>query len=478
MKINALALYALAARSIAVVYDNDNDCYIPQSWANESLIILEESMVMSKLVHRDFNDEVKNFGDTVNTRRPNKFVSKRKTDADQVTAQDAQSTNVAVTLDQHHYATFIIKDGEGSKSFKDLVTTYLTPAIQAVGRGVDRSVVGQVHRFLGGPSDRVGGLNKLSASNVRSNLVSAREKLNMRNVPEDGNRHLVLAPTAESMFLNTDLFVKVNESGTANALRKAQIGNLFGFDLWAANNTPAITDDQVDYASGTVTSAISAGGSAASQTVTISTHEATVGEWMVIDGNDQPQYITACTAATGSTTAVTPNEANKSATSAGATIKVYKKIAANGSYPATYAKEILVDGWTTAPSAGAMIAVGTGASRKVYTIIESYLSSTGVQAILLDRPLESAIADNDAMFPGPSGSFNLAFHRNALAFVCRPLALPRSALGASSAVASYDNLSVRVVMQYDSKEQGTRVTVDLLSGVALLDANMACLFLG
>jgi hypothetical protein len=33
-------------------------------------------------------------------------------------------------------------------------------------------------------------------------------------------------------------------------------------------------------------------------------------------------------------------------------------------------------------------------------------------------------------------------------------------------------------MQYDSTKQGTRVTCDMLSGVALLDVNMACLVLG
>ncbi|MGN6545802.1 MAG: hypothetical protein ACTHK7_12185, partial [Aureliella sp.] len=351
MKLSLIHLTALASAAVTVCYDNDNDAFIPEMWANESLVILEESMVMCNLVHRDFENEVKQFGDVVNTRRPNKFHSQRKVDSDEVTAQDAQSQNVRVPLDQHHYNTFVIKDGEASKSFQELVKIYLRPCIQAVGRGVDRSVIGQVHRFIGGPDDRVGGLNKLTNSNARDYVVDARQKLNMNNVPEDEFRHLVLSPGSESAFLKTDLLTKVNESGTSDALRRARLGQLFGFDVYAARNTPYITDSMADVATGTVTNAITAGSTAASQAVTLTGHQVTVGEWMVVDGNDQPQYATASTAAAGDTTAVTPNEANKSSTGAGATLKVYKKCAANGAYDAGYSKAILVDGWTNAPSA-------------------------------------------------------------------------------------------------------------------------------
>jgi len=96
----------------------------------------------------------------------------------------------------------------------------------------------------------------------------------------------------------------------------------------------------------------------------------------------------------------------------------------------------------------------------------------------LDRPLETAIADNENVFPGPAGCFNLAFHKDALAFVNRPLALPKASHGVDASVQTMNDLSIRVTMQYDSKCQGTRVTCDMLSGVALLDAEMACLFYG
>ena len=44
--------------------------FIPEIWAREGLAILEENMVVSKLMHRDFGDACRySFGDIVNTDR-------------------------------------------------------------------------------------------------------------------------------------------------------------------------------------------------------------------------------------------------------------------------------------------------------------------------------------------------------------------------------------------------------------------------
>ena len=100
---------------------NDNDAFIPEIWANEGLAILEESMVAARLVHRDFENEIAKFGDVVNTRRPGQFKIKRKVDGVSLSQQDAIATNVRVPLDQWIYNSFVIRDGEGSKSFQELV---------------------------------------------------------------------------------------------------------------------------------------------------------------------------------------------------------------------------------------------------------------------------------------------------------------------------------------------------------------------
>lgn len=468
--------------SLAVVscYANDNDAFIPEKWAMEGLAILEENMVMARLVHRDFSNEVANFGDVVNTRRPGTFRTQRKTDADTVTAQDASATNVQVPLNQHHYVTFVIKDGEASKSFQELVKIYLLPGMQAIARGVDRGLIGQVHNYIRTSDKRVGRLSNLSSSNAKDFVLEARETLNKNKAYVQG-RNLLLAPASETALLKTDIFIKANERGdSGSALENATLGRILGFDTFMDQNVPAITTTNADIATGTITNAESAGEAAATQPATVTGYVANVGEFATVAGNDQPTWITAKTDNATDTTAVTMNEANKYATGALAVLTVYKACDVADDYDAGHTKEILVDGWTAskAPQVGQLIAFGTGASRHTYTIIESYLSSSGVQAILLDRPLAASVANNDLAFPGPAGAFNLAFHRDSLALVSRPLARPNSSLGVMSGVTSHNDVAMRVAMQYDGSAQGTRVTLDMLCGYAVLDAELATLFLG
>lgn len=68
---------------------------------------------------------------------------------------------------------------------------------------------------------------------------------------------------------------------------------------------------------------------------------------------------------------------------------------------------------------------------------------------------------------------SLAFHRNALALVTRPLpAVPRE-LGAISAFQVLDDVALRVTSAYDIRFKGVTVSFDILYGIQLLDANLA-----
>ncbi|MFA6336270.1 MAG: P22 phage major capsid protein family protein, partial [Bacteroidales bacterium] len=63
-------------------------------------------------------------------------------------------------------------------------------------------------------------------------------------------------------------------------------------------------------------------------------------------------------------------------------------------------------------------------------------------------------------------STSVAFHKNAVAFVNRPLAVPQGAVKA--AVASADGLSVRVVYGYDMSSKSDTISFDILYGIKYL----------
>jgi hypothetical protein len=453
-------------------YDNDNSAFIPEHWAMEGLAILQENMVMANLVHRDFSDEVKDFGDVVNTQRPGEFAMRRKTDADSVQTQSAVATNVRVPLDQHIYNSFIIKDGEQSKSFKDLVKIYLTPAMQTMARTVDRVILGQAHQFL---ANKVGRLSNLDASGSDDAILDVRKTLN-DNKAYSAGRNLVLSSSSETAMLKNPQFISAEQRGDGgSALEEARLGRIYGFDTFMSQNASDVSLSSAEKVAGTITGATAAG-SVASMACTVTGYEAVVGEYATVAGDDQPTYITARTASTN-TTAITLSDALKYAVGAGAVVTVYKSHLAKGAYAAGYSKAIVLDGHAATAQVGQLLAFGTGGSRHVYTVVEVEAGS-GEYSVYLDRPLEAPVADDARAYPGPAGSLNLAFHRDAIAFVNRPLILPNARLGAAAAVASVNDVAMRIVMQYDGQAQGTRVTLDMLAGVAILDTNLGSVLLG
>ena len=458
------------------VTDANNDAFIPELWSNQGLAILEENMVMANLVSRDFEDEVRNYGDVVNTRRPGTFTITRKADGDTLVPETASATNVPVALDQWFYKSFVIKDGEASLSFQDLVDVYLLPAMQVIARSVDRAIMGRVHAFLTGVQNRAGRLCGLTAATSADDVLEARQRLNENLAPMTG-RNLVLSPASETALLKNSMFVKANERGDGgSALENANLGRILGFDTYLDQNVNSVLTG-ADTESLTLTEPHVAGYASTLEIVVTGN----AGEFINIAGNDQPTYMTDAT-----TGAVVLNESLKYPVADNAVVMRYKacdvdaSAQTGGTYPIGYSKGIVVDGHTAnkGPQIGQLLAFGSGGSRRTYTVIEAKAVTTTSTKVTLDRPLEVAIADGAKAFPGPYGSFNWAFHRDAIALVSRPLAMPNNQMGVLTHVGLHNDLSMRVAMQYDIDAGGTKVNLDLLCGVAVLDSRLCVPLLG
>lgn len=470
-----MKLRTLAAIPFRTVYDNSIDPFIPELWANESLAILEENMVAASLVHRDFEPEFAKYGDIVHTRRPGEFVAHRKTPADDVTVQDATSTDVQVPLDQHIHVSFLIKDGEESKSFKDLVEIYMAPAMLANARIIDRVVLGQYPKFLGNSYGSLGGL---TTSNARQNILGLRQIMNQNKAYMEG-RNMVLTPSTESTLLNLDIFTQAQQVGDqGQALQEAYLGRKYGYNMYMCQNMAGIQGD-----SGAVVGAVNhtAGYARGTTVLVVSgfTGALAVGQWVQIAGDDTPQQITAHTETLGNTTGVTLYPGLRAPVSNSAVITLQDSGAVNlvAGYAAGWSKEIIYDLFTDAPQLGQFLTFGTdaGANANIYTVVQ--VDSVN-RTILLDRPLVSTVADDVTINLGPAGQYNFAFHRNALTLVVRPLAMPRQGTGALSAVVNHNDLSMRATITYNGTKQGHLITLDMLCGVAILDTNLGGVMLG
>lgn len=437
---------------------NDISNFVPEIWAQRGLMEFEANLIAANLVHRDYSDEIKTHGEVVSIVNPGSFVAKRKGHED-VTVQNLSSTKVQVALNQWLHTSFVVKDDELAKSFTDLVATYLTPAMRSLAQTLDETILTQCYHF-----PKVG---KLNTTATKSLLIDAKTQLDSYSVPGEG-RNLILTPSTENDLLNIDNFITADKVGDeGSAMREGSLGRKFGFQIFGSLNAPTIPLGGNDVVEVSVNN--SAGYAAGSTSIVINdtAGDPTVGCWLTIEGDMQPQFVTAYN---DTTKAMTISPGLKYDVKNNAVVTIYTPAAINfkDGYDVDHYLPIAYDGLTEAPKKGQMLTLGvTTTTLKRYAAIGSPTTTSAV----LDIPLVAAAADNAVLGVGPAGNYNFAFNRNAIALVSRPLPTPPAGTGAASFVATYNGLAMRVTITYNGVSQGMLVTCDLLFGVKPLNTN-------
>lgn len=127
---------------------------------------------------------------------------------------------------------------------------------------------------------------------------------------------------------------------------------------------------------------------------------------------------------------------------------------------------------TEGSAATATLAVGDGFvyGGILYRFTEAVTLSTSAASSKTVSPTFPSGVSATTVYIVRNGS-SLAFHRDAFAFVNRPLAIPQGAV--KSAVASADGLSVRVIFDYDIDYKQDVISFDILYGVKELRTALA-----
>lgn len=464
------------------VYANSLSAFVPQWWAMESLMILNETLVVSNLVHRDFENQVQNFGDTVNTRKPARFSPKRKNATSNVTVQDATATNVAIKLNQWMHTSFQLNDSEMGLSLPTLLQTYLRPAIQAVARGVDQAVIGQFYQAAAAANYA----GNLGNSVTQARVIELREAMTSNLCPLEG-RNLVVPPNMEGQILGIDNFVRADAigGGESRALRNGEIGRIMGFDTFMSQMCPQITlaplnkglvtiNNAAGYPAGT-TGAITVTGNAADSLQIVA------GMFITIAGDDTPLYVKAITSTTGITIG-TGTPLKRAIANGAAVTGWYAASRANfgAGYASGWAEPVVIDTGTIAPVTGQAVQyLGSSAAvesdrTKNYGVMEGSTATS----LLTNRPADAAITDNDFYGWYPGGNYGFAFRREAVGLIARPLPPTHQMSGVRSAVVSENGLSLRVTITYDGNAQKHLVTIDGIFGVQTFDTAMIGILLG
>jgi len=439
---------------------NSIDALKPELWNKYGLALFWEKMVMLHRVSTQYKNELASEGDTVNYHRPKKRTMKRKGTSN-IQRGDVEFDNIPIVLNQHLYDSFELTDRDLAVSFDTIVTETLEPSINAISYGFEKILAyNAITSFLSGAIGDLGGLTKDNAKNYGLQLNQFHND-NYAPYP----RTTGLSSDAETIFLDADIFMSAERVGDGGfALREAALGHKLGQDFLRGSAFPSIPATSVTTADGTIDNA--AGYPAGTTVITVDTiTDPADGSYVTFAESPFPYRIASAT-----TTEITLATGLRDAVSDAGAFSIVNSGAVNlvAGYAAGWEEELVIDGFSVAPAVGQLFAMGSA----VYMVMEATTTS-----VLLDRPLDAAVANNAIINLGPAGSYNPSFIADAIAVVSRPLMKPL-AKSVDSEVGEHDGISMRTTIGYDMDAQKNIVTIDLLMGVKTIDDALGTVLLG
>jgi len=433
-----------------------------EMWSAAALERLDKIQVIGQLVSRDFEEQfVNNKGETIHAHRLGSFTGRRLPNGQAMTTQDLQSTGVDIKLNQSIYVAFEVTERDLNSTFDNILAKYIGPAIVGVSESIDSIVMGEAWNFL---NNQVG---STAAAADYNSLVDLNKEFTQRKVPFD-NRWLVSTAGTHADLLKSNKLTEAQTSGDGTPIISGFVNQGSGFNIAVSQITPYIQNTL-----STGSAAINNPGGYAKGATVLTIDGASdptgpaVGTYITIGGHVH-RVTNSTVALNAGDITITPGLFAAVADNA-SLFYTYGALINNASgYAVGYDDWITVDG-TNFPQIGQGVTIG-GVS---YGVLD-----TGVNTILLNRPLETTVSDNDVVGLIPSGNYNLALRPNAIALAVKALPAPDPGAGVLASTISFNGYQLRTMLGFDQRTMKWTYSVDCLVGVKTIDTNQGSLYLG
>lgn len=218
----------------------------PEIWAAQLLMALRKSLVYAGpgVVNRDYEGEITQAGDTVRiTSISDPTVATYIPNVTSVAPEELTDAQRTLVVDQAKYFAFFVDDVDARQAKGNVIPDAMSRAAYKLRDQADQFVAAL---YTGAQSaNQLGTVAVTSATIAETQLVNLKVKLDEANVPTEG-RFVTVPPWYHGLLLLSDHFVRLDASGTTEALRNGMVGRAFGFDILVSNNAPLVTGD--DYA--------------------------------------------------------------------------------------------------------------------------------------------------------------------------------------------------------------------------------------
>ena len=200
-------------------------------WAREVSEATQANTVLSDLVDRQYEKELRSSGDTVHIRDRSNPAVRVKSEDTSATYANITETMQNITVNRQAYVGFLIEDIAETQADISLRDTYSEAAGYSLTAFIEGDATSGLVSLGNSFSQAVG---TLGVDPTADQLVRAVQYLDDGDVPEDG-RYFAVTPAIHAALLKMDLFTRqeyVGQADAETAVKRAHVGRVYNAPVY------------------------------------------------------------------------------------------------------------------------------------------------------------------------------------------------------------------------------------------------------
>lgn len=221
--------------------------FIPEIWAARLLENYRRNLVFAALANRNWEGEIKQYGDTVHINSLTDITVKEYTpNTDIDDPEQLTTTDQVLLIDHGTYFNFYVNDVDKVQARGELMDAAMRNAAAKMAEDTEDYIVSKI---VAGATNKTSGA--LTKETIYEEIIKIKTAMDEKNVPRAA-RHLVVPPSVEGLLLLDNRFVNTGLQASENRLVDGAVAKAAGFTIYVSNATDdkmiAFNSDAITFA--------------------------------------------------------------------------------------------------------------------------------------------------------------------------------------------------------------------------------------
>lgn len=217
------------------------DSFIPEVWSARLLEHLDKLHVYAGLMNRDYEGDIRAFGDTVHINQLGAITIRDYNGSDIADPEELDGTQQNLVINRAKYFNFQVKDIDNAQSNPKLIDSAMQRASYGINDEIDRYLAALLVDGCASANVLYDAAHAVTptASTAYDYLVDLGTVLSENNVPMLG-RWAVVPPWYHALLLKDERFVGNGTGYNQAVLQGGVVGEAAGFQIHLSNNVPHV----------------------------------------------------------------------------------------------------------------------------------------------------------------------------------------------------------------------------------------------